>query len=291
MKVSIECAPCIIERGYREIIRSTQDITTQFRAMEELLQLMSTHFKPGMIPARIGTERDRLIHRITGVDDPYAEDKHRSNALALKLLPKIEEFILNFKPGYERFRKACIASVVGNLIEFDVSGHVFVPEKLVDLIQNTTLAIDRTREIYKLLQKSKLVLFLTDNAGEIAFDTILVKEIRQLGPKVTVAVKSSPILDDALLSDAYEVGMDKVADKIITTGSNSVGLFLEEVSAEFREYWQDSDLILAKGMGYYETLTEINLKKPTGNLLTAKCNPIAQSLGVKKESHLALILS
>lgn len=259
--------------------------------MEELLQLMSTHFKPGMIPARIGTERDRLIHRITGVDDPYAEDKHRSNALALKLLPKIEEFILNFKPGYERFRKACIASVVGNLIEFDVSGHVFVPEKLVDLIQNTTLAIDRTREIYKLLQKSKLVLFLTDNAGEIAFDTILVKEIRQLGPKVTVAVKSSPILDDALLSDAYEVGMDKVADKIITTGSNSVGLFLEEVSAEFREYWQDSDLILAKGMGYYETLTEINLKKPTGNLLTAKCNPIAQSLGVKKESHLALILS
>jgi hypothetical protein len=167
---------------------------------------------------------------------------------------------------------------------------VFTPEKLIDLIQSATLAVDRTWEIYKLLRKSESVLFLTDNAGEIAFDTILVKEIRRLGPKVTVAVKSSPILDDALLSDAYEVGMDKVADKIVTTGSNSVGLFLEEVSAEFRECWQNSDLILAKGMGYYETLTEINLGKPTGNLLTAKCNPVAQSVGVKKESHLALLL-
>jgi uncharacterized protein with ATP-grasp and redox domains len=258
--------------------------------MEELLQLMSTRFKPGMIPARIGTERDRLIHRITGVDDPYAENKHRSNVLALKLSPKVEEIILSLKPGYERFRRACIASIVGNLIEFDVPGHVFTPEKLIDLIQSATLAVDRTWEIYKLLRKSESVLFLTDNAGEIAFDTILVKEIRRLGPKVTVAVKSSPILDDALLSDAYEVGMDKVADKIVTTGSNSVGLFLEEVSAEFRECWQNSDLILAKGMGYYETLTEINLGKPTGNLLTAKCNPVAQSVGVKKESHLALLL-
>lgn len=290
MKVSIECAPCIIERGYREIVRSTKDITTQFKAMEGLLQLMSDHFKPGMIPARIGTERDRLIHRITGVGDPYAENKRRSNALALKLLPKVEEFILNFKPGYERFRKACIASIVGNMIEFDVPGHIFIPEKLVELVQKMVLAVDRTLEIYELLQRSKSVLFLTDNAGEIAFDTILVKEIRQLGPKVTVAVKSSPILDDALLSDACKVGMDEVADKIVTTGSNSVGLFLEEVSKEFRKYWQASELILAKGMGYYETLTEINLEKPTANLLTAKCNPVAQSVGVERESSLALLL-
>jgi uncharacterized protein with ATP-grasp and redox domains len=109
VKLNIECAPCIIERGYREIIRSTKDITTQFRAMEGLLQLMNDHFKPGIIPARIGTERDRLIHRITGVDDPYAENKRRSNALALRLLPKVEEFVSSFEPGYERFKKACIA--------------------------------------------------------------------------------------------------------------------------------------------------------------------------------------
>lgn len=290
MKVSIECAPCIIERGYREIVRSTKDTITQFRAMEGLLQLVSDHFKPGMIPARIGTERDRLIHRMTGVDDPYAEDKRRSNALALKLLPKVEEFVLNLKLGYERFRKACIASIVGNLIEFDVPGHIFIPGKLVDLVRKTMLAVDRTLEIYELLRRSKSVLFLTDNAGEIAFDTILVKEIRQLGPKVTVAVKSSPILDDALLSDAHEVGMDDVADDIVTTGSNSVGLFLEEVSNEFCKYWQDSEFILAKGMGYYETLTEINLKKPTANLLTAKCNPVAKSIGVERESSVALLL-
>jgi uncharacterized protein with ATP-grasp and redox domains len=161
---------------------------------------------------------------------------------------------------------------------------------LVELVQKTMLAVDRTLEIYELLQRSKSVLFLTDNAGEIAFDIILVKEIRQLGPKVMVAVKSSPILDDALLSDAYKVGMDKVADKIVTTSSNSVGLFLEEASKEFLKYWQASELILAKGMGYYETLTEINLKKPTANLLTAKCNPVALSVGVERESSLALLL-
>jgi len=141
-----------------------------------------------------------------------------------------------------------------------------------------------------LIKRAKSVLFLPDNAGEIAFDTLLVKELQSLGKTVTVAVKNSPILNDATLNDAKEVGMDKVADGLMTIGTDSIGLLLDETSPEFREKLSKSDYLIAKGMAYYETLTEIKFNKPVACLLRAKCFPVAHSVGVAKGSNAALLL-
>ena len=139
-------------------------------------------------------------------------------------------------------------------------------------------------------KKAKTVLYLTDNAGEVALDTLLVQELKNLGAHVTVAVKIAPIINDALLEDAEFVGMDKVADRLITTGSDSVGLFPEECSNEFLKIYNSVDLVVAKGMGYAETLTELNLPVPHALLLRSKCITVANHFNVSTGKNIAKIL-
>jgi len=289
MKVQAECCLCLIERGYKEIIRATNDPKIQFKATSAILTAINSGFNYNAVPARIGTIRDRTIKQITG-RDPYEKERHRSNVIALKLLPKVESMIRKRKTDYERFKVACISSIVGNIIEFDIVGHAFNFNDLEKLIQTAKLTIDHTEKIYRLIKKAKSVIFLTDNAGEIALDTLLVKEIQRLGPKVTVAVKAAPILNDATMKDAKEVGMEKIADELITIGTDTVGLILEETPPEFRRKISKSDIIIAKGMANYETLTETKIKKPIAFLFRAKCNPIARSAKVERNNNVALLI-
>ena len=131
---------------------------------------------------------------------------------------------------------------------------------------------------------------MTDNAGEIVFDILLVEQMKNMGLSVMIAVKGGPIINDAILEDAEASGMSTIADKVITTGVDAVGLALNEVSAEFLSVYNSVDLIFAKGMGYAETLTEYKLKKPHVLLFRTKCNPVANSFGVGREKNVAKLM-
>ena len=293
VKVEIECAECIIHRGHAEIIEATQDPATRFEAMNALFEFLKNEFDPKAVPAYIGTERDRIVRKITRNPDPYSERKRLCNQKALEMLPFAEKIIENSPNGKIRFKKAVLCSIVGNVMEFDIPVHSFKFDDLEKLIQESEkdLVIDEIAKIYDLARKAKNVLYLLDNAGEVAFDTLFVKELKKLGALVTVAVKSSPILNDATLEDAEFVGMDKIADKIVTTGTDAVGLNLKESSKEFLELYNSADLIIAKGMGYAETVTENSLKRPHALLLRTKCNPVARFFGVPREKNVAKIMS
>jgi len=292
LKVETECAGCIIHRGHAQIIEATKDSTLRFRAMKALFEFLTKEFNPNAVPAYLGTERDRLIRRITGNPDPYAAKKRLSNEKALEMLPLAEKIIASSLTGEERFRKALLCSIVGNVMEFDIPLHSFEFDDLEKLIQQSEreLAVDEIAKIFDLVKKSKNILYLTDNSGEIAFDKLFVRELKKHGANVIVVVKASPILNDATLEDAKFVGMDKVADAIITTGTDAVGLNLEESSAEFLKLYNSADLIIAKGMGYAETLTENKLTRPHALLLRTKCNTVAHFFGVPKEKNVAKIL-
>jgi hypothetical protein len=152
------------------------------------------------------------------------------------------------------------------------------------------LAIDDINNAYELTKKARTVLYLTDNAGEIVFDTLLVEQLKNMGLTVTVAVKGVPVINDATLEDAEASGISKVADRVITTGTDSVGLALKEVSAEFISAYDSVDIVFAKGMGYAETLTECKLKKPHFLLFRAKCTPVADFFGVAREKNVAKLM-
>ncbi len=293
MKVEVECASCVLHRGYMEILEATNDQTTQFRAMTALTRLLGREFKPSTVAAKLGTKRDRLIKKVTGNPDPYEKKKWLSNKRALEFLPQAKKYVASAQSAEAKFRRACLCAIVGNIIEFDIPEHEFQFEDLGKLIQQAEndLAVDEIPKIYNATKQAKEILYLTDNAGEIAFDTLLVKELNSLGAHITVAVKGKPILNDATLQDAKAVGMHEVANDIISNGTDTVGLFPSECSKRFLSHYKSADLVVAKGMGYAETLTELKLKTPHALLLRTKCQPVANYFGVSKGKNIAKLMA
>jgi uncharacterized protein with ATP-grasp and redox domains len=292
LKVEFECADCIVSRATAELMEATTNPALRFRAMIELLRLLSREFKPTAVPADLGTKRDRLIKRITGNNDPYKRSKRISNEKALKLLSYARKIVEDGYTQQDRFKRACLCAIVGNIMEFDIPGHKFTFGSLRKLFREAgkDLVIDDTNKIYELAKKANTILYLTDNAGEIVFDTLLVEQLKNTGLTVIVGVKGEAIINDATLEDAEVSGMSKIADKIITTGTDAVGLAPKEFSQEFLEVYDSVDLIFAKGMGYAETLTEYKLKKPHALLFRTKCNPVANFFGVPRGKNVAKLM-
>ncbi len=268
---------------------STDDEGKRFEAMDALLELMGNDYGPDTVPSVLGVERGRLIARITGCIDPYKERKVKENELAMSILPDMEKR-LSETDDEEKLRTATKIACLGNVIDYDVPGNNANLEDALEFLDNP-LYIDNTDEIKSMIKKGTNLLFLTDNAGEVALDTLLVKELRRLGARVTVAVKNgAPALNDALMEDALMVGMDKAADELITTGADAIGIRLDESPQWFIDRYNNADLIVAKGMANWETMTETPAPCPTMYVMRTKCEPVARAVGAPENESIAYLV-
>lgn len=292
MKVEADCVACLLSRGLAEVKEATTNPALRFRAMVELARLISREVTPNTVPAFIGTKRDRLIKKMTGCEDPYRRSKKKCNENAIKLLPYARKIVEEGYTQRDRFKRACLCSIVGNIMEFDIPGHTFTFRRLRGTLKEAEkdLAINDIDQIYSLARDLDTILFLTDNAGEIVFDTLLVEQLKDMELKVYVAVKGGPVLNDATMEDAEFSGMTKIADKVITTGTDAVGLNIEESSKEFLDLYNSVDMVFAKGMGYAETLTEYKLTKPHALLFRTKCEPVANFFSVLRDKNVAKLM-
>ncbi|NIU38431.1 DUF89 family protein [Candidatus Bathyarchaeota archaeon] len=292
MKVQAECAACLLHRGYMEAMKATDDEALRWSAMTTLINLLNREFKLDAVPAILGTKRDRVIMDVTGNPDPYAKTKQMSNQKAMEILDLAKALVEREPSRESRFRRACLCSIVGNIIEFDIPEHKFEFDDVNRLLEEAEkqLDIDQIPEIFDLAKKAKQTLYLTDNAGEIAFDTLLIQELKALGTQVTVAVKGNPILNDATMQDAEYVRMREMADDVVTIGTGTVGLIPEEWSERFQDLYSSADLIVAKGMGYAETITELELTRPHALLFRTKCNPVAKFFGTTRDKNITKLL-
>ncbi len=292
VKVEAECAACLLARATAETYHATTNPALRFRTVKEVMKLLNREFRPTTVPADIGTKRDRLIKKLTGSNDPYKRSKKMSNKKAVKLFPYAKKLVEKGYTQQERFKKACLCAIVGNILEFDIPGHRFTFRTLTKSFREAAkdLVVDDVDKAYELAKKAKRVLYLADNAGEIVFDTLLVEQLKNMGLQVTYVVKGGPVLNDATLEDVEPSGMDKLADKIVTTGTDAVGLLPKEVSEEFMKVYEDAELVFAKGMGYAETLTELKLTKPHLLLFRTKCNPVANYFCAARDKNIAKLM-
>ncbi len=204
----------------------------------------------------------------------------------MKFLPKIKQ-IIEEKNDLETYVKAAI---VGNIIDFGALGVNFDTEK--GIIENIKkdIALNHVTELEKELKCAKNVLYLADNNGEIVFDKLLIEKLKEYDVEVTVALKEKPILNDACIEDAIQIGLDEVAN-LVSTGTDSIGIIYGDISDEFKEIFNRSDLVISKGLGNYEGVTEMELgNKPVFCLLNVKCNPIAKDIGVNLGDNVVLKL-
>lgn len=287
VKVEPVCAACLLHRGIEESELVTQDESVIMEVVRRLIELLKEKFTAEAVPAKLGTERDRVVRAVTGSPDPYKKLKRVSNEKALELLPIAKRRIEKSEPGVETFRTACLLATVANAFEFGVLGYGFRIEGAEGILEEAKLAIDDTEEAYSYVRPRGRVLYLADNAGELGFDSLLIEVIKSRGAEVRLVVKGAPILNDALLEDVEFFKLDEVVDGVLTTPGDEVGLDPSTMTEELREAYFSADLIIAKGMGHYETLTEVRAEVPTLHLLKAKCRPIARSLGVEVGSLVA----
>jgi uncharacterized protein with ATP-grasp and redox domains len=292
VKVEPECASCLLARATASTYQATTNPALRFRALKEITKLLNREFRPTAVPADIGTKRDRIIKQLTSNNDPYQRSKKLSNEKAMKLLPYARKIVEAGYTQQERFKKACLCAIVGNIMEFDIPGHNFNLNSLTKHFRQATkdLAIDDIDKAYELAKKAQAILYLADNAGEIVFDTLLVEQLKNMGLKVTYVVKGGAVINDATLEDVEFSGMNKIADNIQTTGTDAVGLLVKEVSAEFLKTYDEAELVFAKGMGYAETLTEYKLTKPHLLLFRTKCNPVANYFCSPRDRNIAKLM-
>jgi len=290
VKVSLECAHCLLERAGNQVKLATDDPELQMKIIEAMTRFLGENFNSDAVPSHIGTERDLLVQRMTGCD-PYEGLKHQSNAMALRILPELLQLVDGKSNAKARFRTSVLIAAAANSIEFDVSGRDFSLNELKTTIDHVEddLAIDQIEEFRRLCQSAKTVLYIMDNAGELVLDVILIREMKRLGAEVTAVVKGGPVLNDATMIDADEVHLNDYADRVVDTGTPAIGVNIERSSDEFRNLFTSSELIVAKGMGNFESMTEFDPHCPTVHIMRTKCNPVARQVGVPRNKNVIMI--
>ena len=237
---------------------------------------MADNFNKDSQPNKLATEVNQYIKQKTGCMDAYFEQKEISNEIALSLIPDVNE-ILKTDNSLETYVKLAI---VGNILDFGAYNINTDFKRLIAENLNKNLSINDIDDFEKALKLNDEALYLVDNSGEIVFDRLLIEKIKEYDVDVVVAVKSSPIVNDACEKEAIDAGLDELA-RITTLGCDSGGIVEEMFSDEFRKLFDESNFIISKGMANYEGLTEMDLSnKDVFSLLCSKCHPISKNLGV-----------
>jgi len=286
MEISPRCPACLLNRVYLESKMATEDEEKIFNAVRVSIEILNEEYPKRKINAHIATKMHRKVYEVLGVEDPYKAVKDKANQVALKFLKLINEFV---KKQEDVFKASAIASIIANTFDYGVMGHRVAEDDFMIFFEkqySRGLAIDDLNEI-RALCKGKVV-YLTDNAGEIVVDTIFMREIKKLCKELTVVVRGKPIISDATIEDAKLAGVDKIADNLLTNGMGAIGIIEEELPKVTLEKLEEADVIIAKGMANYESLSNARFK-PIAFLLTAKCEPVARDIGVEVGDMVAML--
>jgi len=272
LKIALECIPCFVRQAFEAGGLVTSDNELRERILREVLSYLSEKSFDGTAPS-IGRDIHGIVKTLTGDTDPYYKAKKDSNTLALKLIPSLKGSIRN---SFDPFETALRLAIAGNIIDYgqgDTIGEETIKNALSQCLTQP-IERDAIENLKQELSRASNILYLADNAGEIVFDRLLIDELQHY--PVSLAVRGKPIINDALREDAAIAGIDKVIE-VIDNGADIPGTIIEECSQEFRERFFESDLIIAKGQGNYETLS--NTPKKIFFLLKVKCPVIARDIG------------
>jgi damage-control phosphatase, subfamily I len=233
---------------------------------------MLTDLPRNATPIEVGSRIHGAIREWTGTLDPYRRVKEEYNRKALHLYPRLKEYVA---ASHDRLEAALTVAAIGNVIDFGPNPDFDLEGSLQAGMASGLRGTDLPTLVER-LRKVDQVLYLGDNAGEIVFDRVLVEVLVAQGAKVTFAVRGAPILNDATLADARAVGMDRVAE-VVSSGMTGPGTVLAQADQAFLDLFSHAELILSKGQGNYEGLSEE--EGPIFFLLMVKCPVVARDLG------------
>jgi len=274
MKATPKCRPCLQRLAYQAVELATCDRDIRKAVLAKALQVLDEQFSYQQVSIIVAASVHKIVRECTANYDPYREMKAREIMMARELLP-----IVSRRYGYEL--SDCIKlAALGNAVDFFRDLEAIK----ADIMRPLKFIINDTDRFAEALKKAHSILFLGDNAGEMLFDLPLLRLLRQAA-HVSYVVKSSPVQDDTTYEEICAAGLESEIGHVITTGTATPGIDFSNASVEFRRAFESADIFFAKGMGYYESLTELPVYGRVFYCLMAKCEPVAESLGVPLLSY------
>jgi len=259
MRVYLDCLPCFMRQALDAARMGTDDRAMQREVLDRVAGFLPT-VAFDSTPIDIGQMVHRVVREVTGIADPYAQVKKESNDLGLKLYPRLKQQV---RRSEDSLLTALKIAGAGNIIDFgpklamDANGSI---EQIVN--DSFTRALQEPLDSAQYLAfKEELavadeILYLGDNTGEIVCDKILIEELIRRGKSVIFVVRGAPTINDVTLADARYVGLDRVAT-VMTNGSDAPGTRLVDCSPEFMEAFKSAQLIISKGQGNFEGLSDV----------------------------------
>lgn len=273
MKTSLDCLHCYLKQSLRVARLQGCSEDVQHKVVQQVAALIPDLDLEETPPANAIAVYD-TISRVTGVADPFLEVKRKENGLALESISGLRQ---ELHSSADPFSVALGYAIAGNIIDYGAASR-FDVEGAMNRGRAAEFPIDCREELSSKVEQmapGSRVLYLTDNCGEVVYDSLVIELLAEKGFDITVAVKDGPIINDALIEDAVEAGLDKYAE-IITNGAVCPGTPLNKCSDEFLKRFEKADLIISKGQGNFETLSEVD--REIFFLLTVKCGVVGKHL-------------
>lgn len=240
MKINEQCLPCLVNQAIKAAnmlnAEKREELYKKIFAAMSAIDFSKTN-------PEIAGENYRLIKQYTDCEDPYKDTKSYYNQLFLEQMDVYDKKIHSIE-------EAVKYAIVANIIDFNPV-HSNVKEDIQRFFSNIDgleLTINDVAPLISDIQQAKGILYLGDNCGEICFDKLLIKRIKELNPQCRIyfGVRGEAVVNDNTEADAYSVGIDEHA-AIVSNGDYALGTVISRVSAEFFEIYQNADVVIAKG--------------------------------------------
>ncbi|MCX8021997.1 MAG: ARMT1-like domain-containing protein [Syntrophorhabdaceae bacterium] len=273
MKATPSCIDCL-KRLAKTTIETSGGNPSLYGETSSIIHEM---YEKRETPPEIANSILRYIRSKTGVSDPFIEKKKKELEDARTSFSHLKNLYRGSLEGAIRL------SAIGNSMDhFILSGEDFGYDQI-----DFQMDMDKIAEAIYI--NGKDVLILGDNIGDYIFDTPLIIFLKERGKKVYYAVKGHPVQNDVSLKDIEVLGLPNDDRIIISNGCDEVGMKRERITGKIKELWESDSLVIAKGMGNYETISEYFGERPVIHILKVKCEPVGMDMGYKVGTYVAIL--
>ncbi len=283
MRSYLECLPCFFDQTRRAAQLAGLDEAATWTVMCELGAHLE-QMDPTASPPENCLFLYRRINELSGKTDPYHAAKTEHTERALEMLDGLRDAV---RASTDPLDTAVRIAAAGNRLDLGALGQVDDPGSLLDRALAAPRPIWDIEALRNRLTDASTLLLLGDNAGETVFDRVLLETVAELAPRCALCfvARGGPIINDATIEDARDAGVDQVAE-LISTGSGTPGVPKAHRSDELKRRMRDADVIISKGQGNYETLSDSELELFC--ILTVKCRVVAAHIGVDRDASVLL---
>jgi hypothetical protein len=257
-------------------------------SVESGLKAFAEYFGYDRKSVDVATDVHRASYEILG-KDPYHDLKVRADEVASRFMGLAQEYI---DSSEDKLNACLMVAVIGNIMDFGSTGGIDSPEQFAPMFRDLIdqgLGRDDSDRIRAVLGKPGTVIYMFDNCGESQLDRFLIRYLRSNGKRVVGVVRGEPILNDVTEEDAVRSGLDKELDLLLTTGTFYVGIDWSNVPEKLMKEIESSDIVIAKGMANYESLSDDDVPAPVVHIMRTKCRPVADSIGVPLNQNVVYV--